>query len=180
MLARLHIGKLHTSVALAVVSALSFFVTSLSTTPVQQEYKEVRARQEARKQQLSSTVRGSVQSKESEQVRKDGPRRLDLLAGASGQPIDTKIIFVLSSSIGDGFGKLVAVKGGFALDVKEPVGVWTRVPVVYFDKTLRLMRHGKDCVRLEDPIEPTANYYAICMMPDGITIHTVGELESFS
>lgn len=180
MLARLHIGKLHTSVALAVFSALIFLATSLSTAPVQQDYKEVRARQEARQQQLSSTLRSGIESKESEKARKDAPRRLDLLAGASGQPIDPKSIFVLSSSIGDGFGKLVAVKGGFGLEVKEPAGVWTRIPVVYFDKTLLLMRHGRNCVRLEDPVEPTANYYAICMMPDGITIHTVGELESFS
>ena len=49
-----------------------------------------------------------------------------------------------------------------------------------FLKKLVLMRHGKDCVRLEDPVEPTANYYAICMRAEGITIHTVGELESFS
>ena len=177
MLARLHIGKLHVSIALAILSGLSFLITSLSTVPAQREYNEVRYRQEARQQQLSSTLRNGV---EVGKARKDTPRRLDLLSGSSGQPIDPRSIFSLSSSIGDGFGKLVAVKSGYGLEVKEPVGVWTRVPVVYFEKTLRLMRHGKNCVRLEDPIEPAANYYAICMMPDGITIHTVGELESFS
>lgn len=180
MLARLNVGKLHTSAALAAISLLGFFVIPASVAPMQQAYEEVQARQAARQQQFSSTLRHGVESKESEQERKNAPRRLDLLTGASGQPIDPKSIFALSSSIGDGFGKLVEEKGGFGLEVKEPAGAWTRIPVVHFDKTLVLMRHGKDCVRLEDPVEPTANYYAICMMPEGITIHTVGELESFS
>mgnify|MGYP003596970929 CR=1 FL=1 len=180
MLARLNVGKLHTSAALVAVSLLGFFVIPASVAPMQQAYEEVQARQAARQQQFSSTQRHGVESKESEQERKNAPRRLDLLTGASGQPIDPKSIFALSSSIGDGFGKLVADKSGFGLEVKEPAGAWTRIPVVHFDKSLVLMRHGKDCVRLEDPVEPTANYYAICMMPEGITIHTVGELESFS
>lgn len=180
MLGRHNIGKLHTCAALVVVSLLGFLVLPASVTPVQQTYEEVRARQAARQQQLSSTMRNSIESKQSVQEKKNAPRRLDLLTGASGQPIDPKSIFSLSSAIGDGFGKLVSGKGGFGLEIKEPAGAWTRIPVVHFDKNLVLMRHGKSCVRLEDPVEPTANYYAICMMPEGITIHTVGELESFS
>lgn len=180
MWARLRIGKLHTSAALVVVSLLGLLCTGVGKAPLQRTYDEVQARQAARQHQFSSTMRDGVESRVSEQEKKNAPRRLDLLSGASGQPIDPKSIFSLSSSIGDGFGKLVPIKGGYGLEIKEPAGSWTRIPVVHFDKTLVLMRHGKNCVRLEDPVEPTANYYAICMMPGGITIHTVGELESFS
>lgn len=180
MLARLNIRKIHTSATIAGLSLLGFFIIPASNIPAQQTYQGVQSRQVARQALLLPTVRPGIESKESEHERKNAPKRLDLLAGASGQPLDEKRIFPLSSSMGTGFGKLVPEKNGYGLAVKEPAGTWLRIPVAHFEKTLVLMRHGKSCVRLEDPVEPTANYYAICLMPEGITIHTVGELESFS
>lgn len=179
MLARLNVGKLHTSGAIAAISLLGLLVDCPSIAP-QKTYDDLQARQLARQSQYLPTLRSAVESQVSASEQLNAPRRLDLLAGASGQPIDVRNIFVLSSPIGDGFGRLIPHKNGFGLEVKEPAGTWTRLPVVHFDKSLVLMRHGKDCVRLEDPVEPTANYYAICMALDGITIHTVGDVESFS
>lgn len=179
MLARMNVGKLHTSGAIAVVALIGLLFDCPTFAP-QKTYDDVVARQAARQSQYAPTMRSAVESRVSETEQRNVPRRLDLLAGASGQPIDARNIFVLSSPVGDGFGRLIPIKKGFGLEVKEPAGSWVRLPVVQFDKSLVLMRHGKDCVRLEDPVEPTANYYAICMAPEGITIHTVGELESFS
>lgn len=175
---RLHFGKLHVAALVATVSLVAGWVAPAPKS--QQAYQEVQLRQEARERQLASTARATVESKQSESERRNAPRRLDLLQGASGQPLDAGSIFALSSPVGDGFGRLVAEKGGWGLEAKEPGGAWRRIPVVHFDKSLVLMRHGKECVRLEDPVEPTANYYAICMRAEGVTIHTVGELDSFS
>lgn len=176
---RRHFDKLYVAAFLATVSLVAGWFGP-SAKPPQRSYEEVQLRQDARERQLTSTARPAVESKQSQTEQRNAPRRLDLLQGASGQPLDTGSIFALSSPVGDGFGRLVAEKGGWGLEAKEPGGGWSRVPVVHFDKTLVLMRHGKDCVRLEDPVEPTANYYAICMRAEGITIHTVGELDSFS
>ena len=179
MQTRMRLGKLYIALGLAIVSS-SGWLLAPSSGSVQQSYLDVQLRQEAREKQLASTPRAVVESKQSEEERRHAPRRLDLLSGASGQPLNAGSIFALSSPVGDGFGKLVVEKDGYGLEVKEPAGTWSRIPVVHFDKKLVLMRHGKDCVRLEDPVEPTANYYALCMRAEGITIHTVGELESFS
>lgn len=165
---------------LLAASSIALCIALLNSGSEQRVYPEVKARQDLRARQLVAVERPSVVSNKTETEIKNAPRRLDLLAGASGQPLNKTSIVMLSSKIGDGFLRLVPDDSGHLLDVKEPGGRWHRLPNVHFQRELVFMRDGFSCVRLEDPLEPTANYYGLCLTPGGISIQAVGEVESFS
>ena len=110
---------------------------------------------------------------------KPKPVRLDVTTSVQGEFLSKYGVHVLNDKQQDAFIRLVTSSSDYdALETKSPMMGWRRLDLV--PAALKLRRVNAHCVRLEDPIEPTANYYGICLNEGILVVHTVGDVPNFS
>lgn len=110
---------------------------------------------------------------------KPKPVRLDVTTSVHGVELKKTGLHVLNDKQQDAFVRLVTSSSALdALEIKAPMMGWRRLGVV--SSSLVLRRVSPNCIRLEDPEEPTANYYGICLNEGILVVHTVGEVPHFS
>ena len=110
---------------------------------------------------------------------KPKPLRLDVATSVQGEILSKQGVHVLNDKQQEAFVRLVTSSSNYdVLETKSPMMGWRRVGLI--PAALLLRRVSAHCVRLEDPVEPTANYYGICLNEGILVVHTVGDVPSFS
>lgn len=135
---------------------------------------------------LGSSVEIPIEATEAETAElrardasKPKPTRLDVTTSVQGELLSKYGVHVLNDKQQDAFVRLVTSSSDYdALETKSPMMGWRRVGLV--PAALKLRRVSAHCVRLEDPVEPTANYYGICLNEGILVVHTVGDVPNFS
>ena len=109
------------------------------------------------------------------------PRRLDLQQGANGKSVVPEQIIALTSVYGPVlFRVLPDEKGASQFELRFPGGEWTAYPEYTMDASYTMKKDGASCIRFEDPNEPEANYYNVCVDHGELKILAVGDVDPFS